>query len=315
MSDLRQIRTDRALAGPACRRGRAEPQSLTETALCTSGDSIRCKWLLRSDYGTPADEVFFGSVDAFPEGSREAFAVEFGRFLDQTDGVAYSEHLFDLLSAFALNFNCPWVAYGSLTPDQKFVKPVRRGPAVMLNYPDEWQERCFEMGYDRIDPIAKTCRKRADAFQWSEVYNDASTTENERRVFDEAATFGLRSGITVPLHGPNGSFAIMSFAQPWDRGFQSRTITYLQLAAVHFHLRVAKFANSSGIEEAPNLSLREKECILWTARGKSSWEVGIILGISANTVNFHIKKVMRKLDAASRTVAAIKAVNFGIIEV
>ncbi|QKC92387.1 LuxR family transcriptional regulator [Mesorhizobium sp. NZP2234] len=68
------------------------------------------------------------------------------------------------------------------------------------------------------------------------------------------------------------------------------------------------------IEEIPNLSTRERECILWTARGKSSWEMGKILNISENTVNFHMKNVMRKLGAGSRTVAAIKAVSFGILE-
>ncbi|MER9483429.1 LuxR family transcriptional regulator [Mesorhizobium sp. M0494] len=250
----------------------------------------------------------------FPTVAREAFAAQFGRFLDQTNGVAQSEQLFDLLSAFALNFDCPWIAYGSPAPDQRFWGPGRGGPVVMLNYPDEWQERYLKMGYDRIDPIIKTSRKRAGAFRWSEVYNDARTTEDERRVFDEAATFGLKSGISVPLHGPDSSFAIISFAQPGRREFQNRTITYLQLAALHFHLSVSKFAHLSGINDAPNLSLREKECILWTARGKSSWETGRILGISVNTVNFHIKNVMRKLDAASRTVAAVKAVNFGIIE-
>ncbi|MER9671228.1 LuxR family transcriptional regulator [Mesorhizobium sp. M0203] len=250
----------------------------------------------------------------FPEAARETFAVEFGRFLDRTDGIAQTERVFDLLSAFALNFDCPWIAYCSLAPDQRVLKPVRRDPVVMLNYPAEWQERYLEMGYHSIDPIIKTSRKRADAFRWSEVYNDRSTTENERRVFDEAATFGLRTGITVPLHGPESRLAIMSFAQPWDREFHNRAVTYLQLAALRFHLRVAQFANSAGIGNAPSLSPREKECILWAARGKSSWEIGKIIGISKNSVNFHIKNVKQKLDASSRTLAAIKAVNFGIIE-
>lgn len=243
-----------------------------------------------------------------------AFAVEFGRFLDQTDDVAQSEQLFDLLSAFALNLDCPWIAYGPSTPDQRFLKPVRRDPVIMLNYPDEWQERYFEMGYDRIDPIIKTCRQRTSAFRWSDVYNDAGTTDDERRVLDEAAKFGLRSGISVPLHGPDSSFAIMSFARRRYCEIQSRTVTYLELAAFHFHLRVANFTSLSGIDVAPNLSRREKECIMWTARGKSSWEIGKILGISVNTVNFHIKNVMRKFDTANRTVAAVKAVNFGIVE-
>ncbi|MER9690011.1 helix-turn-helix transcriptional regulator [Mesorhizobium sp. M0139] len=70
----------------------------------------------------------------------------------------------------------------------------------------------------------------------------------------------------------------------------------------------------SGIEEIPPLSPREKECILWTAKGKSSWEIGQIIGISVNTVNFHIKNVMKKTDTGSRITAAIKALQFGIIE-
>ncbi|MER8989473.1 LuxR family transcriptional regulator [Mesorhizobium sp. M0843] len=262
----------------------------------------------------PDQLSFVPSVD-FPKRAKGGtFAVEFDRFLDQTDGAAQSEQLFDLVSAFALIFDYPWTAYSALATDQNSLRMVRRHPAAMLNYPDEWQERYFEMGYDKMDPIIKTSRRRAAAFRWSEVYNDRSTTEDERRVFDEAAAFGLRSGISVPLRGLDGSFAIMSFAQPWGRECRNRTITYLQLASLHFHLMVTKLANSSNNGEAPNLSSREKECILWTARGKSSWEIGKILGISVNTVNFHLKNVKQKLDASSRTLAAIKAVNCGIVE-
>ncbi|MES0076892.1 LuxR family transcriptional regulator [Mesorhizobium sp. M0058] len=250
----------------------------------------------------------------FPTGAREAFAMEFGRFLDQADTVAQSEQLFDLLSNFALNLDCPWIAYGPPTLDQRFLNPIRRDPPIMLNYPDGWQERYLEMGYDRIDPIIKTSRQRTSAFRWSDVYKDANTTEQERRVLDEAATFGLRSGISVPLHGPQGRVAIMSFAQCMDHGFPNRAVTYLELAALHFHLRHAELSHLVRTEGSPELSSREIECILWAARGKTSWEIATIIGISINTVNFHIRNVMRKLDTGSRTVAAIRAVNIGIVE-
>ncbi|MEI8703031.1 helix-turn-helix transcriptional regulator [Mesorhizobium sp. ISC15] len=249
-----------------------------------------------------------------PNAVGDTLAIKFDRFVEQTDGVAQCKQLFELLSAFALNFGCPWIAYGSLAPERKFSKPFRRGPTVMVNFPSEWQERYFEMGYDRIDPIIKASRKRSGAFLWSEVYDDESTTEAERRVFDEAATFGVRSGITVPLHGPNGRLAFMSFAQRCDRTLQNRAMTYLQLAAVHFHRMGAKFASLNEFDAGPVLSFRERECILWISRGKSSWEIGKILAISPNTVNFHLKNVKHKLDASSRTLAAIKAVSLGIIE-
>ena len=61
------------------------------------------------------------------------------------------------------------------------------------------------------------------------------------------------------------------------------------------------------------LSSRERACLGWAAQGKSSWDIGAILAISENTVNFHIKNAMRKLQTTSRTVAAIKAMQLGLI--
>ncbi len=42
-----------------------------------------------------------------------------------------------------------------------------------------------------------------------------------------------------------------------------------------------------------NFSKREKEILKWTAEGKTSAEIAMILSISENTVNFH-QKTCRK---------------------
>jgi DNA-binding CsgD family transcriptional regulator len=69
---------------------------------------------------------------------------------------------------------------------------------------------------------------------------------------------------------------------------------------------------------APNipvqLSRREKDCLTWTAQGKSSGDIGMILNISENTVNFHVKNAMRKLETTSRTVAVVKSIRLNLIE-
>jgi DNA-binding CsgD family transcriptional regulator len=62
------------------------------------------------------------------------------------------------------------------------------------------------------------------------------------------------------------------------------------------------------------LSPREKQCLSWAAEGKSSWDISIILRISENTVNFHVKNAMKKLGVSRRSVAAIKAIGLGIIK-
>ncbi len=43
-----------------------------------------------------------------------------------------------------------------------------------------------------------------------------------------------------------------------------------------------------------NFSKREKEILKWTAEGKTSAEIAMILSISENTVNFHQKNMQKK---------------------
>lgn len=62
------------------------------------------------------------------------------------------------------------------------------------------------------------------------------------------------------------------------------------------------------------ISLREKEVLAWLKKGKSSWDIAIILGISERTVNYHVKNIMHKLNAVSRTQAVALAMEHGLIE-
>nr|WP_312887828.1 autoinducer binding domain-containing protein [Mesorhizobium caraganae] len=103
--------------------------------------------------------------------------MEFCRYLDQTRGVAQPQEIFDLLAAFAQKVNFPWIAYRPLTSGQEPLDPLCRDPSTMLNYPNEWQKRYFNMGYYKIDSIIKKLRQRVGALQWKDVYDDASTTE------------------------------------------------------------------------------------------------------------------------------------------
>jgi FixJ family two-component response regulator len=60
------------------------------------------------------------------------------------------------------------------------------------------------------------------------------------------------------------------------------------------------------------LSLREKEILKWLKKGKTSWDISIILCISERTVNFHVKNIMQKLNAVSRIQAVAVAVEKGL---
>lgn len=99
-----------------------------------------------------------------------------------------------------------------------------------------------------------------------------------------------------------------------------------QLASTVSHFAaslVARFAENRG-ERATydvdgeairkNLSKRERECLLWCANGKSSYEISRILTLSEHTVNRYLGMVCDKLDAVNRPHAVSKAIKLGLID-
>lgn len=61
------------------------------------------------------------------------------------------------------------------------------------------------------------------------------------------------------------------------------------------------------------LSQRELEILKWTAEGKTSAEISLILSISENTVNFHQKKMQKRFNAPNKTQVASYAAAIGLL--
>jgi len=61
------------------------------------------------------------------------------------------------------------------------------------------------------------------------------------------------------------------------------------------------------ILEKYHLTPRQKEALKWTAEGKTSWEVSVIMKCTEATVNYHLKTICNKLDAKNKTHAVYKA--------
>ncbi|MFK8082152.1 MAG: substrate-binding domain-containing protein [Granulosicoccus sp.] len=66
--------------------------------------------------------------------------------------------------------------------------------------------------------------------------------------------------------------------------------------------------------EKISLTQRETECLTWTARGKTSWEISVILGFSESTATFHLRNAGAKLKASNRANAVAIAIHLGLIE-
>lgn len=61
------------------------------------------------------------------------------------------------------------------------------------------------------------------------------------------------------------------------------------------------------------LTNREIECLNWTLKGKTAWEIGVILGISQSTVVTHLNNGRKKFGVYSKHQAVICALRLGVI--
>ena len=63
--------------------------------------------------------------------------------------------------------------------------------------------------------------------------------------------------------------------------------------------------------QAPSLTTRQLECIIFVARGKTDWEISKILGLHEQTVTQHLNEARRRCGVSRRSELAIHALYHG----
>ncbi len=180
---------------------------------------------------------------------------------------------------------------------------------IAVDYPTRWVDHYFANGYLEVDPTITTAASRSTPYEWRFDRPGAAKSD---QLFRDVYDLGVRRGLTVPIHAPGGLSFVASFAgvnlepDPRDRPMLS------WLAAQFYEQYIDVI--TVGDRPIPVLSARERDCLTWVARGKSSWDIGQIIGISENTVNFHLKNTFAKLNVKGRTLGVVKAITLGLIE-
>jgi DNA-binding NarL/FixJ family response regulator len=94
--------------------------------------------------------------------------------------------------------------------------------------------------------------------------------------------------------------------------FVTKPVDFDLLEAI-ISARLAGVARNDIWPKLVDMSNREVELLTWAARGKTSAEIAIIVGLSKRTIDFHLDNAKIKLGAATRIEAAIKAVTARLI--
>ncbi len=143
-------------------------------------------------------------------------------------------------------------------------------------------------------------------------------TRKQHEFFEEASAAGLVYGLTMPLHGARGELGALSLSVEAENRaeanrFMESVLPTLWMLKDYALQSGAGLAFEHPVSKPVVLTSREKEVLQWCAIGKTSWEISVICNCSEANVNFHMGNIRRKFGVTSRRVAAIMAVNLGLI--
>ena len=226
------------------------------------------------------------------------------QLLDCTDEAAWRDTLFTL----ARRQGFDQVVYGVVGSRQDKLESA----FLQSNYSSSWRDRYDADRLHYVDPTVTHCLSSSLPIVWQP---DTFSGVRQREFYEEACGHGIRSGITFPIHGPNGEFGVVSFASDAlpDPREAAHAIASLALIRDYAFESSLRFMRPQQLQDKPRLTKRELEVLKWVMVGKSSWEISKITNCSEATVNFHIGNVRQKFGVSTRQQALVKAIGMGIL--
>ena len=240
---------------------------------------------------------------------------DFSRLIEESIAAKSVEDIHDICSAICELYGFDHFFYAASFPSS-LVKPFN---LLISGFPDDWRDHYQARGYMRFDPALRHCVHSASPALWSDLAVAEGVDRRGRQVMREAADFGLVSGVSFPIRGAQGVAGLLSVSTERPMKLARNDIQhcqpYVMLLSVYLHEATCRLVTWGKQGYRPvQLTGRERECLLWSAEGKTSWEIAQILGISERTVVFHLQNVMQKLDVSSRQQAVARAISQGLIQ-
>jgi DNA-binding CsgD family transcriptional regulator len=190
-------------------------------------------------------------------------------------------------------------------------------PAVNILFGKEhgtWEPHYLASDLQQHDPIIKATKTALEPFFWSDALAGKDLDAGEKRVMDEASAFGLHNGFVTPMHNPDGSITAVLLTgeriDPLDPDLRSAS----HLMSLYFGAMGRRLHRTGLRRRSVRLSPRQLDCLMWVREGKSSTDIGDILGLSARTVDEHVALACARLGVRTRMQAVVEAAAHGLIK-
>lgn len=189
-------------------------------------------------------------------------------------------------------------------------------PAIRLaNYPCDWVDWFDDNRLGPSDPVHRASQLTSVGFSWSQLPSLIKLTARDCEVLELAGSRGIGAGFTVPAHVPGEANGSCSFAMRIGGSLDELQLPQAQLVgafAFEAARRIWQMRHPC-LAPRPHLTERQRDCVIWAARGKSDWEIARILGLSEDTVTEYLKRARERYGVSKRTMLAIHALFDGAI--
>lgn len=184
---------------------------------------------------------------------------------------------------------------------------------VITSAPSELIQGYESKGVMAVNPLAAMMRETRTPFEYRRDQSDSPQSANGLAL-PVAAPAGqeLDCWFVVPVYDPDHGAAAVCFLG--DRPPLSACETAEMTLYAHLMHHKLRQVSAKPAKSSSPLTERERECLLWTAAGKTSVEIGRILDLSEHTVNHYLNNVARKVGAVNRTQAVAYAMRNGYID-
>lgn len=228
--------------------------------------------------------------------------------LTLADSAKSASELFAGLLNVSRELGFEYCAYGIRSPF-----PISSPKVVMLNnYPSEWYNRyCKNDCMIVAHPV-----KRGEQCLAPVICSDDHSV-SIRDFWEDAQLHGLHFGFAQSIRDLRGFTGLLTLARsedPLDDGELSTLREIMPWLTQVSHLAMSELLVAQLLPGCEmDLTTREVEVLRWTAEGKTSVEIALILRITERTVNYHINNACDKLRATNRTAAAVRAALLGLL--